>query len=405
MNTIHIKALVFTLVMSFFHTNHLFANQSLVEVFKEWATTKEKNIGLGVADYASQISSLESKKKDLESKLLNAKQANLPLTLQSKMAQDIEVCETQLTVLDSKLKNFKEGETSFDYSSFLESPEYQSYIENSPMSEVELAAFEEQIQTLDVLKLELESMSNLADKAGIDIATLNKNSLEDLNITQQTAYKDLLAKKELLDSKVASVDVNLLNEVSSFSDFESLTQVVPANVEGFNRVKTKVKKDAIDLGEEKVDEITFIEKPMLQDQLFFESDLTWLSSDKNIVNVSPLLGYRVSKRFSFGLGTSYQNLSGINEDLTGTWSGRLMTRVYLFKDIFSFQMEGVSPISALSESQFIDYNKLYPLLGGRLALPSTSKLPLNMTFMHSPNSEVANPAALAPWQMKLGLTF
>lgn len=79
------------------------------------------------------------------------------------------------------------------------------------------------------------------------------------------------------------------------------------------------------------------ERPRLSDRVFFGGSFSVNFFNGIFVDVSPLIGYKVTDRFSAGVGVTYQYLKtdqrGVNFS-TSIYGGRLFTRYNIYRNFF-----------------------------------------------------------------------
>lgn len=155
-----------------------------------------------------------------------------------------------------------------------------------------------------------------------------------------------------------------------------------------------------------VSSLVMKEKQKLQDKLFFEADLGFSKNNLDLLSVSPLLGYSLTDKVDFGLGSYWERASAEGFDFSGT---RLLTRIHVLENIFAIQYENISSgFSTLSSG--MGRNEGIQMLGARFSLPTANPNRLmNFTLSHKlnkPETISAYPSQfMSAWQMKMGMTF
>lgn len=140
--------------------------------------------------------------------------------------------------------------------------------------------------------------------------------------------------------------------------------------------------------------VTYVvnQKTPVKERLFGELDLL-LTGKGALAGVSPLLGMRLSNRLSMGVGAI-----GVQERLSGSLNGKLLTRLDIWKDLVSLDIEHITPLSGGSKG-------LKHRIGGRVLLPINEKFPLVLSMMRTVNDGNLQDSFLQSWQMGLGLSF
>lgn len=430
--SINMRLLVFLIgILTIQHSTLANNGNTLTQKLSGWVQQQKNHYSLQLAQHEAQKNQLEShiKRTEEQLNLLNASHSSVETRLP--LIKKLKVYEQQLSTIQHKITEQKANLNTIDFNAFTQSGDFQYWINHlNGLTILEKTAITNEIAQVDELQQALHTIENgLADN-NLKWEEYLQQSFDASKLgTEYSSIQESTSKILALQSQIKNIE---LNEVLDIQSFNKLTQLVTQKANSSLATEiTKTTKTAIDLEKrldqikeeatsfqskhkykiqeidhEDIKEVVFKQKPQLKNILFFETDLAILRSSKTLVNISPLLGMQLSKRFAWGLGTSYQNAEGLNQELAGLWSGRLMTRVAIWKDILSVQLEGLSTIPSLSSFELHQNRWTFSqLIGTRFSMPEGSKIPFNMTLLHNLNSEVVSPAYAAPWQMKLGILF
>lgn len=412
-------------------------NNTLTEKFNNWFQQQKSQLTNKLDQSEAQKNGLEKSIKGVEEKLSLLKASNSSIQTKLPLLKKLNSYKEELAAIDQKIANQEEKLNNINLSEFTESSDFQLWMkELDGLTTAEKMAVEKEVAQVGEMQQSIKSIEQLLLEKNIsweEMATASnwedlwmEEGSEDaqkiqasiskvISLKDQVKNIDLNRLMEEVDmKKISSITDNKLNlpiETSKLSNQlengfdldETLQNIELEKSKHLKSIANKYKVTEIDHKEYK--EVVFKKKPELKDMMFMEADVSLLKSDRTLVNASTIFGMQLSKRFALGLGTSYQNVDGLNQNLQGLWSGRLMTRVNVFKDIVALQFEGLSSIPSLSEGSEGDGVNFSQLIGTRFSMPSDSKLPLNMTLLHNLNGKVASPAYSAPWQMKFGISF
>ena len=192
------------------------------------------------------------------------------------------------------------------------------------------------------------------NKEDIDFGQINQ-LLNTSTVSNDTQEKLLKLKQELTPESVESLANNTVNK---------------------GRYKLKELKET----QEGVKELVIQDKLDIKDRMFWELDLGLAKNDMSLMNISPLLGYQLSERFSLGVGPTWQRIANARQD-GQQMSGRLMARVGVIKNVFSLQVENVTSLtSSLPE---VNIGESAQLFGGRFQLPEVKGKQMNFTLLRN----------------------
>ena len=118
----------------------------------------------------------------------------------------------------------------------------------------------------------------------------------------------------------------------------SFVGLVNAQDEGFDRGKKRQNKERQSNTNEDIDDERLIDK------LFFGGSFGLQFGDVTSVDVSPLVGYRITDRWSAGVGVIYQFTRFRQLDFsTNIYGGRVFTRYTIFQNVFAqFEYEAIN---------------------------------------------------------------
>lgn len=412
------------------------SGNALTEKFHNWFNQKQRLINQQLEQNQAKKAGLEKTIKGLEEKLDFMNTSNTSIQTKLPLIKELQGYKTQLNTVIGEIDAQQFELNHIDLSTFSKSSSFQECInEFSGLTTLEKMELEQEVVQVGKLQHAVENLTTLLEEQNLswdelmtakswddlwlestsDQALDIQNAMAEVMTAKQSIHNielEGLLENEMLDKVSAltsdkinlPIDTSLLATTSEGINLKEITAKLAAEkASALHALGKKHKVKEID--HEDYKEVVFEKKQTLKEKMFVETDVNLLQTDQSLVNVSSLVGMQVSKRVAFGLGTSYQNMDGLNQDLSGLWSGRLMTRVNVWKDIVALQVEGLSTLPSLSSDLDANQYGFSQLIGTRLNLPMDSKFPLHMTFMHNLNNKVASPAYAAPWQMKLGLLF
>lgn len=409
------------------------------EKFEHWLKQKKSYLNQQLEENLSQKQNLEQSIRKSEEKLalLNASKSFIQTKLP--VIKEIQGYKRQLDELNGEINFQKKNINNIDLSDFSESADFKQWINGlEGLTTADIMDLEQEIAQLGAIQTSINSLNETLEAKNLSLDEfLNASNWEDLwmdsNGEEAAKIEEAMATITSMDGVIQNLDIQEILGAEKFNQLNTLVNTtlnlpiktkrvaIIGKQNGFNLENAMAnieaekakslqrvtkKHNMKEVNHKDYKEVVFSKKPELKDMMFLEADLTILKSNRALVNASSLLGMQMSNRFAVGLGTSYQNMDGLNQNLNGLWSGRLMTRMNVWKDILSVQLEGLSTLPGLSGS--IDGGQNWgfsQLIGTRIKMPSSSKLPLNMTLLHNLNNKVASPAYSAPWQMQLGLRF
>ena len=98
------------------------------------------------------------------------------------------------------------------------------------------------------------------------------------------------------------------------------------------------------------------EKLSIKERIFFGGNIGLQFGTITQIDLSPLIGYRVSERFSSGIGITYQYYSDSRFDFnTDIYGGRVFGRYFIYEDFFAH-----AEFEVLSLETELDRLNLYP---------------------------------------------
>ena len=199
----------------------------------------------------------------------------------------------------------------------------------------------------------------------------------------------------------------------------SICSISFAQVEGVEVEKPKEEKkeeEKKDKQNEKEDK----EKVPFIDKLFFGGNFWASFGNQAFVDISPMVGYRVTNRLSVGIGATYQ-YQRINDRFgnflgkQNIYGGRLFSRYTIAKDFL-----GVGNLFAHTEyeSLFAKYSinnfngtvegtQPFPsfFIGGGLAFPIGNRSAFTISALYNPFYQENNSLYLSPLQIRMGAFF
>lgn len=151
------------------------------------------------------------------------------------------------------------------------------------------------------------------------------------------------------------------------------------------------------------------EKPSLRERIFFGGSFGFGFGDITFIDLSPVAGYKISPRFSAGLGAVYQYTKYKQLDFSSnTYGGRAFGIAKLF-----------DPVFAQLEYEYLNYEYLdFPegqtradfssvLAGGGVSQPLSKNVFLNFTALYNFSYDLNNSEYKpydSPWVIRVGVT-
>ena len=131
---------------------------------------------------------------------------------------------------------------------------------------------------------------------------------------------------------------------------------------------------------------------------------------ETVIEISPLVGYRVTNNFSVGIGLTYMYYSftdpysGINYN-TNIYGGRLFAKDYVFRNLFVYAEYEVlnleEPNAYTLEPQRVTTNN--PLVGAGISQPIGRNAYFNIMILFDINPDVYSPYSNPIF--RIGFTF
>lgn len=407
----------------------------LTEKLSNWYQQQRSYFNQQLDQQLDRKQSLERSVKQTEEQLNLLTAANSSIKTKLPLLKKLEAYKVEMTNIDSQIQSHKNNLKGVSFTDFSESQDFERWMKSlEGLTTAQKMELEKEVQAAGQLQGTLKDLESQLSAEGLSWdALMQAENWEQLWLETDSekaqAIQAKLEKLLVLQAKVQNINLNAVMEgaemekIAAIADQKFKLPVSTQNIasqytNGFDLEKsleaiqaekaqklasTAKKYRVKEIEKEDYKEVIIQKKPELKEMMFMEADISLLRSDQMLVNASSVLGMQLSKKFALGLGTSYQNMDGLNTHLEGNWSGRLMTRMNVWKDILAVQVEGLSSLPNLSnETSQWNFSQL---IGTRFSMPSESKVPMNFTLMHNLNSEVASPAYAAPWFMKLGIQF
>src|SRR5690606_16595858 len=131
-----------------------------------------------------------------------------------------------------------------------------------------------------------------------------------------------------------------------------------------------------------------------------------LRNDFTVLNVSPNLGYNVTKNISFGLGLSLQHTGDKNALVVTAIDYKIFGRYEFLKNRCFVQSEYITLIPGMSylkvkEGDY-DFNDTV-LLGGGMSLHLKGKKALSFAILYNLNDNIGTPAYESKVITRLGI--
>ena len=195
----------------------------------------------------------------------------------------------------------------------------------------------------------------------------------------------------------------------------SICSISFAQVEGVEVEKPKEEKkeeEKKDKQNEKEDK----EKVPFIDKLFFGGNFGANFGRWTFVDVSPMIGYRVTPKFSVGVGGTYQYQNDRDFDISqSVYGGRLFSRYTLANDFFGVgnlfaHAEYEALFAKLSYGSFsgrVENTSLFPafFIGGGIAIPIGNRSAFTITALYNPFYDQNNSLYGRPLQIRAGAFF
>lgn len=410
-----------------------FANGTLTDKFKNWVNQQKAEINQQLEQAFYKKAKLQQSVVGMEEELELLNSSNSAIELKMPYIEKINEYKKALIALDSEIDTQKQQLEDINLSEFSESNDFKYWVQDmNGLTTADQLAIKNEIAKVGQLQENIRQLTQVLlanDLTWNDLMSANTwddvwLSEDDLVNVQQSIAQITALNNEvdnfdlstLLNTKdiqklttISNHDLNLpLPSINTLGNQINLSNTI-AKIENdksnlLDEVSNKYKAKQV-VGENYT-EVIIKDKPSLKDMLFLETDLSLLRANQALVNASSLLGMQFSTKWAVGLGTSYQNINGLNSNLTGLWSGRLMTRMNVWRDILAVQVEGISTLPGLSKGLRGGNSwRFAPLVGTRLNMPSEGKLPLSMTLLRNFNPKMTDAMQVTPWQMKLGILF
>ncbi|WP_338766896.1 hypothetical protein WAF17_04735 [Bernardetia sp. ABR2-2B] len=193
-----------------------------------------------------------------------------------------------------------------------------------------------------------------------------------------------------------------------------------AQVEGVEVEKPKEEEPVVIEGDKESEDDEEEEKMRFIDRLFFGGNFGASFGNQTFIDVSPMVGYRITPRFSAGVGITYQ-YQRINDrfgNLLGKQSiygGRVFSRYNIANDFL-----GVGNLFAHTEYEtlFAKYSinnfngtaegtELFPafFIGGGFAFPIGNRSAFTISALYNPFYDEFNSLYTSPLQIRIGGFF
>ncbi len=193
-----------------------------------------------------------------------------------------------------------------------------------------------------------------------------------------------------------------------------------AQVEGVEVEKPKEERKEETKKEDKRDKNDDKEETPLIDKLFFGGNFGASFGRWTFVDISPMVGYRVTPKFSLGLGATYQyqRQNDINNNFLwkqSIYGGRLFSRYDIANDFLGvgnlfahaeyeslFAKFAFNNVSGTSEN-----TTLFPafFIGGGLAFPIGNRSAFTISALYNPFYDQNNTLYGRPLQIRVGGFF
>ena len=189
-----------------------------------------------------------------------------------------------------------------------------------------------------------------------------------------------------------------------------------AQVEGVEVEKPKEERKEEKKEEKKKKEKEDEEEMSLRDRLFFGGNFGASFGRWTFVDVSPMVGYRITPRFSAGVGATYQYQSDRDFDISqSVYGGRLFSRYGIATNFL-----GVGNLFAHAEYEAlfakrsfgsfagrVENTNLFPafFIGGGLAFPIGNRSAFTISALYNPFYDQDNTLYGNPFQIRVGGFF
>lgn len=157
------------------------------------------------------------------------------------------------------------------------------------------------------------------------------------------------------------------------------------------------------------------EKIPLIDKLFFGGNFGASFGRWTFVDISPMVGYRVTPRFSVGVGTTYQYQSDRDFDISqSVYGGRLFSRYTIATEFLGTgnlfahaEYEALFAKLSYGSSTVRSETTLFPafFIGGGLAIPIGNRSAFTISALYNPFYNQDNTLYGNPLQIRVGGFF
>lgn len=161
------------------------------------------------------------------------------------------------------------------------------------------------------------------------------------------------------------------------------------------------------------------QRPDWTSRIFTGGTLGLAFGSESLVDISPMIGYKVTDKFQVGVGVTYQywgfNDYGFNLS-SNVYGGRLFARYFIFKNIFAYgeyEWLNVQPIytyidpagTVFYAEDVVRQNVYSPFVGGgyRQQLSGKAAMYLLILYDLNYNSLSYTPYSGSPWVVRIGM--
>lgn len=232
-------------------------------------------------------------------------------------------------------------------------------------------------------------------------------------VSESMGPKDLLNKEEItsLKDEISGPDLSTMKLPQ-----EMLSELPP--MEGFEFPSDKFRmmdslrqeylsKQKLSLNEQEIKDgvarAVAKKKPKFWDKTYFEGILSYLKyQETDFLQISPSLGFHLTKNFSLGLGPNIL-LKEENKNWSVFVGYRSFAKMELFSQRGYLQVEDIVDPGGLSTEYLKDMNHSI-LAGGGVLLPISRLLSINFSVLYRVNNEQYSGNQISPWVFRVGLS-
>jgi len=151
-----------------------------------------------------------------------------------------------------------------------------------------------------------------------------------------------------------------------------------------------------------------------QDKVFFGGNFALQFGNITVIDVSPLVGYRLNEKMQVGAGFTYQYFSrdyGNGYKYSNSiYGGRLFGRYFIAPTLFLHgEYENINlPYWDFSQTSTGELQRAWTsglLAGGGYSVPLGMRTALNMTVLYNFFWDSQRSASASPWVVRMGFTL